>query len=93
VKLSAHSAGHPGNVHMITGSALTPVLESVAALPAYLPTAGRQGGASSPLARDRLRPDDQLNLISRMKAPLRDESNRFNGGGDLRSLKTDFHIR
>ena len=52
VKLPAHRAGLPGNVDMIIGSALTPVLESVAALPAYLPTAGRQGGASSRLARD-----------------------------------------
>jgi len=32
-----HRAGLPGNVDMITGSALTPVLESVAALPAGHP--------------------------------------------------------
>ncbi|OGP53359.1 MAG: hypothetical protein A2162_06640 [Deltaproteobacteria bacterium RBG_13_52_11b] len=35
VKLPAHRAGLPGNVDTITVSALTPVLESVAALPAY----------------------------------------------------------
>jgi len=35
MKLSADRAGLPGNVDMITGSALTPVLESVTALPAY----------------------------------------------------------
>jgi hypothetical protein len=35
VKLSAHRAELPGNVDMIAGSALTPVLESVTALPAY----------------------------------------------------------
>jgi hypothetical protein len=43
VKLLAHRAGLPGNVDIITGSAF---------LPAYLPTAGRQGGASSRLARE-----------------------------------------
>jgi hypothetical protein len=52
VKLPAHRAGLPGNVDMIRGSALTPLRESVAALPAYLPTAGRQGGESSRLARE-----------------------------------------
>ena len=52
LKLTAHRAGLPGNVDMITGSALTPLRESVTALPAYLPTAGRQGGASSRLARE-----------------------------------------
>ena len=52
VKLPAHiRAGLPGNVDLITGSALTPLRESVTALPAYLPTAGRQGEASSRLAR------------------------------------------
>jgi len=35
VKLPAHRAELPGNVDRITGSALTPVLESVPALPAY----------------------------------------------------------
>jgi hypothetical protein len=35
VKLPTHRAGLPGNVDMITGSALTPLRESVAALPAY----------------------------------------------------------
>jgi hypothetical protein len=35
VKLTAHRAGLPGNVDMIIGSALTPLRESVAALPAY----------------------------------------------------------
>jgi len=44
VKLPAHRAGLPGNVDTIKGSAF---------LPAYLPTAGRQGGASSRLARGR----------------------------------------
>jgi len=34
VKLFAHRAELPGNVDIITGSALTPVLESVSALPA-----------------------------------------------------------
>jgi hypothetical protein len=43
VKLLAHRAGLPGNVVMIARSAF---------LLAYLPTAGRQGGASSRLARD-----------------------------------------
>lgn len=37
MKLLAHRAGLPGNVDMITGSALTPVLESVTALPAGYP--------------------------------------------------------
>jgi hypothetical protein len=39
----------PGDVNIITGSALTPVLESVAALPA--PAYRQEGGASSRLAR------------------------------------------
>jgi hypothetical protein len=52
VKLPAQSGALPGNVDMIVGSALTPLRESVTALPAYLPTAGRQGGASSRLARE-----------------------------------------
>jgi hypothetical protein len=43
VKPSAHRAGLPGNVDTITVSAF---------LPAYLPTAGRQGGASSRPARE-----------------------------------------
>ena len=38
---------------MITGSALTPLRESVTALPAYLQ---QEGGASSRLAREPLRP-------------------------------------
>ena len=42
MKLPAHRAGLPGNVDMIIGSALTPVLESVSALPP-LPT-GRKTG-------------------------------------------------
>jgi hypothetical protein len=42
MKLPAHSAGLPGNENLIIGSAF---------LPAHLP-AGRQGGASSRLARD-----------------------------------------
>jgi len=50
MKLPAHRAGLPGNVDMITGSALTPVLESVSALPA--PAYRQEGGASSRLARD-----------------------------------------
>jgi hypothetical protein len=37
---------------MIKRSALTPLRESVTALPTHLPTAGRQGGASSRLARE-----------------------------------------
>jgi hypothetical protein len=37
VKTGQAWLGLPGNVDMITGSALTPVLESVAALPAGLP--------------------------------------------------------
>ena len=45
-----HRAGLPGNVDMIIGSALTPVLESVAALPA--PAYRQEGGASSQLARE-----------------------------------------
>jgi hypothetical protein len=36
-KLPAHRPGLPGNVNIIRGSALTPVLESVAALPAGYP--------------------------------------------------------
>jgi hypothetical protein len=35
VKFLAHRAGFPGDGKTITGSALTPVLESVAALPAH----------------------------------------------------------
>ena len=35
MKLPAHRAGLPGDVDTITGSALTPLRESVAALPAY----------------------------------------------------------
>jgi len=54
VKTGQARLGLPGNVDMITGSALTPVLESVTALPAYLSTAGRQGGASSRLVREYL---------------------------------------
>ena len=51
MKLFAHRARLPGNVDMITGSALTPVLESVTALPA--PAYRQEGGASSRLARER----------------------------------------
>jgi len=43
MKLPAHRAGLPGDVNTITGSVF---------LPAYLPTAGRQGGASNRLARE-----------------------------------------
>jgi hypothetical protein len=57
VKLSAHPVktgqarqGLPGNVDMIIGSALTPVLESVTALPA--PAYRQEDGASSRLARE-----------------------------------------
>jgi hypothetical protein len=41
VKLPAHRAGLPGNVIMVTRSALTPLRESVSALPA--PAADRRG--------------------------------------------------
>ena len=44
VKTGQARQGLPGNAAMITGSAF---------LPAYLPTAGRQGGAPSRLARER----------------------------------------
>ena len=50
VKLSAHRAELPGNVDMITGSALTPLRESVTGLTA--PAYGQEGGASSRLARE-----------------------------------------
>ena len=46
---------------MITGSALTPLLESVAALPA--PAYRQEGGLSSRLARERLQPQ-QLFLVT-----------------------------
>jgi hypothetical protein len=49
-KLPAPGAGLPGNVDMITGSALTPLRESVTALPA--PAYRQEGGASSRLARE-----------------------------------------
>jgi hypothetical protein len=45
-----HRAGLPGNENTIIGSALTPVLESVSALPA--PAYRQEGGSSSRLARD-----------------------------------------
>jgi hypothetical protein len=45
-----HRAGLPGNVDTITGSALTPLQESVTALPT--PAYGQEGGAPSRLARD-----------------------------------------
>jgi hypothetical protein len=51
VKLTAHRAGLPGNVDMIRGSALTPLRESVTALPA--PAYRQEVGASSRLARER----------------------------------------
>ena len=50
VKLSAQRARLPGNEVMIIGSAF---------LPAYLPTAGRQGGVSSRLAREARKPRKQ----------------------------------
>ncbi len=56
MKLPAHRAGLPGNVDMITGSALTPLRESVAALPA--PAYRQKGEDSSRLARK-----NSLNLI------------------------------
>ena len=37
-----HRAGLPGNVEIITGSALTPLWESVTALPSYPSKAGRE---------------------------------------------------
>ena len=43
IKTGQARLGLPGNVDMITGSAF---------LPAYLPTAGRQDGAYSRLARE-----------------------------------------
>ena len=55
MKFSAHPVktgqarpGLPGNVDTITGSAFTPVLESVAALPAYPAKAGRGIQATCP---------------------------------------------
>jgi hypothetical protein len=51
VKLSAHiRAGLPGKENIVTGSALTPVLESVTAFPA--PAYRQEGRPSSRLARD-----------------------------------------
>jgi hypothetical protein len=47
-----HRAGLPGNVDSITGSALTPLRESVSALPA--PAYWQEGGASSRLARENI---------------------------------------
>jgi hypothetical protein len=53
VKLLAHTPGLPGDVDMITGSALIPLRESITALHA---SAYRQeGGASSRLAREEIR--------------------------------------
>jgi hypothetical protein len=60
-----HRTGLPGDVDTIAGSALTPLRESVTALPAYLPTAGRQGGASSRLAREGFQVRKNQALISR----------------------------
>ena len=60
-----HRTGLPGDVDTITGSTLTPVLESVTALPAYLPTAGRQGGASTRLAGEGFQVRKNKVLISR----------------------------
>ena len=57
VKTGQARQGLPGNVDMITGSALTPLRESVTALPA--PAYGQEGGASSRLARD-IKLDDVL---------------------------------
>jgi len=45
--------GLPGNVDLITGSALTPLRESVTALPA--PAYRQEGGASSRLARENVK--------------------------------------
>jgi len=50
VKTGQARQGLPGNVDMITGSVLTPLRESVSALPA--PAYRQEGGASSRLARD-----------------------------------------
>jgi len=50
LRAGRHRAGLPGNVDIITGSALTPLRESVTALPA--PAYRQEGGASSRLARD-----------------------------------------
>jgi hypothetical protein len=52
MKLLAQRAGLPGNVDMIAGSALTPLRESVSALPASRSLAeGRRfgGGRAAPL--------------------------------------------
>jgi hypothetical protein len=49
VKLPVHRAGLPGEADTITGSALTPLRESVTVLPA--PAYRQEGGASSRLAR------------------------------------------
>ena len=54
VKLPAHRAGLPGNVVMITRSALTPVLESVSALPA--PATGRKAGHPADLPVNKTSP-------------------------------------
>ena len=50
MKLSAHRAELPGNVNMFTGSALTPLRESVTALPVACLPAGNE--TSSRPARD-----------------------------------------
>jgi hypothetical protein len=50
MKLPTHRAGLPGDVNTMTGSALTPVRESVAAL--HAPAYRQEGGASSRLTRE-----------------------------------------
>jgi hypothetical protein len=49
--IGRHKAELPGSEYVITGSALTPLRESVTAFPA--PAYGQEGGASSRLARHR----------------------------------------
>jgi hypothetical protein len=51
MKLPTRRAGLPGNVDMITESALTPLRGSVTALPT--PAYRQEGGASSRLAHEK----------------------------------------
>jgi len=96
MKLPTHGAGLPGNVDMITGSVLTPLRESVTALPA--PAYRQEAGASSRLARDPLGrlPHESLDrccrIVSLCNIMVKEGLSSFKGGSMSSSCPRDLSV-
>ena len=96
MKLPAHRAGLPGNVDMITKSVLTPLRESVTALPA--PAYRQEAGASSRLARDPLgllpheSPDRCCRIVSLCNIMVKEGLSSFKGGSMSSSCPRDLSV-